>query len=98
MPRTVLARSDWPLDGSAQVCPVWEEAARADRAAQHEAVERVAALVPFLDQPELGQGAGVNGEERLDVKRRVRLNEDWRTGLVLLEQTARDEALRAAAA
>ena len=98
VPRTVLARSDWLLDGWAQVCPVWEEAARADRAAQREAVERVAALVPFLDQPELGQGAGGNGEERLDVKRRVRLNEDWRTGLVLLEQTARNEALRAAAA
>ena len=98
VPRAILARSDWLLDGWAQVCPIWEQAARADRAAQREAVERIAALVPFLDQPEMGQAAGTGGEQRLDVKRRVRLNEDWRTGLVLLEQTARNEALRAAAA
>jgi hypothetical protein len=75
---------------------VWEAAAPEPRPAQRAVLEQVRLLVPFLDRS-VAEGADRVREERLERGRRVRLHEDWRTGLVAGAQTARSEAVRAAA-
>jgi hypothetical protein len=94
--RERFARPEWLLDGWQQVCAVWEAAAPEPRPAQRAVLEQVRLLVPFLDRS-VAEGADRVREERLERGRRVRLHEDWRTGLVAGAQTARSEAVRAAA-
>jgi hypothetical protein len=93
--RESFARPEWLLDGWQQVCAMWEAAAPEPRATQQAVLAQVRLLIPFLDRTAM-QDADRVREERLDRGRRVRLHEDWRTGLVLGAQTARSEAMRAA--
>jgi hypothetical protein len=91
-----LARVDWWLDGWQEACAVWEAVARAERPAQRAAIEQIAGLIPFL------AAAGANGPNpiprtEMNRPRRVRLHEDWRTGLEVAKGIAQSEARMAAA-
>ncbi|MFL5120527.1 MAG: hypothetical protein ACJ8C8_08700 [Microvirga sp.] len=98
--RTTFTRPEWLLDGWGQVCGLWESAARDERPAQRETLQLIRQSLPMLD-PGDRSGAGVaaaTSDIRFDRGRRVRLHEDWRTGLTVLENRARSELLRAATA
>lgn len=90
-----LTRLDWLLDGWQQVCAMWEAVARAERPAQRAAIEQIAALIPFLAATTADE-AQAPARDELQKSRRVRLLEDWRTGLQVTRETAQSEARMAA--
>lgn len=98
--RTTFTRAEWLLDGWGQICGLWESAARDERPAQREMLQLIRQSLPMLDPSDRsGGGASVVGSDiRFDRGRRVRLHEDWRTGLTVLESRTRSELLRAATA
>ena len=97
--RQTLTRPEWLLDGWDQVCGLWEAVARDERPLQRETLQQIRASLPMLDPNERdGAGASEGADLRYDRGRRVKLNEDWRTGLTVLESRARAELLRAATA
>ena len=97
--RQTLTRPEWLLDGWDQVCGLWEAVARDERPLQRETLQQLRASLPMLDPTERdGAGGGENSDVRYDRGRRVKLNEDWRTGLTVMESRARAELLRAATA
>ncbi len=90
-----LARLDWFLDGWQEACAMWEAAARAERPDQRAAIEQIASLIPFIAV------AGAEGplplpRSEIPRSRRVRLHEDWRTGMQVARDTAQSEARMAA--
>lgn len=96
--RGAFARTDWLLDGWQQVCAGWEAAAREQRPAQRAAVEEARRLIPFLDPANRWDVvAGAAAGDQSGQRRRVRLYEDWRTGLLIAGGAGRAEAARAAA-
>ena len=97
--RSALTRPEWLLDGWGQICGMWEAAVREERARQRETLEQIRAALPMLDPNDREHGLPADPRDfRFDRGRRVRLHEDWRTGLSVMEGRARAELLRAASA
>jgi hypothetical protein len=96
--RTILTRPEWLLDGWAQVCGFWESVVRDERAAQREMLQQMRASLPMLepgDRSSIGTSVAL-ADLRFDRGRRVKLHEDWRTGLTIIDDRARAEMLRVA--
>lgn len=97
--RITLTRPEWLLDGWGQVCGLWETVARDERSRQRETLQQIRASLPMLDPNDRDATSSVDSKEiRFDRGRRVRIHEDWRTGLTVMENRARAELLRAATA
>jgi hypothetical protein len=97
--RDTLTKPEWLLDGWGQVCGLWESVARDERPVQRETLQQIRASLPMLDPSDREASAGADGGDiRFDRGRRVRMNEDWRSGLTVMENRARAELLRAATA
>ena len=96
--RIVLTRPEWLLDGWGQVCGQWESVVRDERAAQRDMLQQIRASLPLLDPGDRGTAgaAAAMNDIRFDRSRRVKLHEDWRTGLTTVDSNARSELLRAA--
>lgn len=93
-----IAQPEWLLDPWERILASWDAAAALDRSAQWAVLEELEVLLPLFERrnlAELDQSPAETG--RMQRGRRVRLFEDWRTGLVLLDAIARYERLRAAA-
>ena len=97
--RNTLTRPEWLLDGWGQVCGLWESVARDERSLQRETLQQIRASLPMLDPSDRETAASLDSKDiRFDRGRRVRMHEDWRTGLSVMESRARAELLRAATA
>lgn len=97
--RAALTRPEWLVDGWAQVCGQWEAVVREERAAQRQMLQQILASLPMLDPNDRsGASAAETHEIRFDRGRRVKLHEDWRTGLSVMDGRARAELIRAATA
>jgi hypothetical protein len=97
--RVTLTRPEWLLDGWGQVCGLWESVIRDERPMQREMLQQIRASLPMLDPSDRDSAPSADSRDlRFDRGRRVRLHEDWRTGLTVLETRARAELLRAATA
>lgn len=97
--RALLTRPEWLLDGWSQVCGQWEAVARDERAAQRQLLQQMLAALPMLDpQRRAGTVAPEAAAIRFDRGRRVKLHEDWRTGLAVVDGRVRAELIRAATA
>lgn len=95
--RSVLIRPEWLLDGWGQVCGQWEAVVRDERAAQRQMLQQILASLPMLDPNDRTAGAVAEAHEiRFDRGRRVKLHEDWRTGVSVMDRRARAELIRAA--
>ena len=71
---------------------------RDERAAQREMLQQMRASLPMLDpgdRSSVGTSAPL-ADDRFDRSRRVKLHEDWRTGLTIMDDHARAELLRVA--
>ena len=92
----LVARPDWLLDGWEQICALWDDATHsADRLA---VLPEMAQIVPVLPQETASWvGVRVDPAKLAAFRRRVLLNEDWRTGTAVHSLTARNERLRALA-
>ena len=93
-----IAQPEWLLDPWERILASWDAAAALDRPAQWAVLEELEVLLPLFERrnlAELDQPSADPG--RLQRGRRVRLFEDWRSGLVLLDAIARCEQLRTAA-
>ena len=92
----ILIRPEWLLDGWGQMCGMWEAVARDERPLQRETLQQIRAALPMLDPSDREAANAVAGTDiRFDRGRRVRVREDWRTGLTVLESRSRAELLRA---
>jgi len=91
-----LGRPIWLLDGWRHLTALWASVAEQPIEAQRDAMIELGDLVPlvplsadeWLDQEQ-------KGRSQYEIQRYVRLNEDWRTGL-LIERQALLEELQAA--
>jgi hypothetical protein len=71
---------------------------RDERAAQREMLQQIRASLPMLE-PGDRSTAGMPAlmvDVRFDRGRRVKLHEDWRTGLTIMDDRVRAELLRVA--
>jgi hypothetical protein len=96
--RTTLTRPEWLLDGWGLVCGLWESVVRDERAAQREMLRQIRGSLPMLDpgdRSSIGTPAP-RADGRFEPGRRVKLHEDWRTGLTIMDDRARAELLRVA--
>ncbi len=98
-PGTVVdlsARPEWLLDGWEKICLVWDFAK--DDASRRTALIEIADLIPVLPKQardwcdKLFEIEGTMG-----YRRNIRLNEDWRTGEMVVDLIARNEHFRAVA-
>ena len=93
----VVARPDWLLDGWEQICSLWDDAT--DPADRPAALVEMALLVPILPQETASWiGVVVDPIKMAAYRRKVLLNEDWRTGMAVFALIARNERLRSMAA
>jgi hypothetical protein len=92
----LATRPEWLLDGWEQICAVWTDAA--GHAGRLSALVEMAQLVPILPN-ETAEWVGkvVDPKTIANYRRRVLLNEDWRTGTAVFSLIARNERLRAMA-
>lgn len=94
-----LARPDWLLDGWGEIAALWEAVAKDDREVQRAVLARIETLVPVLPKEALDDAANeVVPQRQLSQRRWVRLNEDWRSGAVQLDDGARVEKAKGLAA
>ncbi|HEY0838055.1 MAG TPA: hypothetical protein VGE72_29355 [Azospirillum sp.] len=95
----MFGRPDWLLDGWQTICALWDGATASSRDAQRAAVVEMQRMVPVMPK-EVSEwvGADVAADTPWSQRRWVRANVDWRSGAHLLDRTARNEMLRAAAA
>lgn len=90
-------RPDWLLDGWEQICLLWDTA-------ETDALRRAAMAEMALMVPVIPREAAFWMEDTLIAidptlrKRNVKINEDWRTGITVFDQIARNERIRALAA
>ncbi len=94
-----LTRPDWLLDGWAEIAALWEAVIEDERETQRAVLARIETLVPVLPKEALGD-SGLDGlpQRQLSQRRWVRLNEDWRSGSLLLDDGARVENAKGLAA
>ena len=96
-PGLMINRPDWMLDGWELPCLIWHTAGTVSD--QLAAVQEICGLLPILPR-EAAQWAGLTAgpPAASGTRRTVGINKDWRTGLLALANTARNERLRAWAA
>lgn len=91
-----VARPDWLLDGWERVCLLWDD--DDPRIGRARTLAEMADLVP--SPPAEAISTASMGEEiarrARRHRRRVRLGEDWQTGVTILDMIVRNERLRAA--
>lgn len=96
--REMFGIADWMLDGWQHICALWESVEDHERAAQMSALNAIAELVP-LQPAEVDKWLGADGRagqiSNSLADRRVRLNEDWRTGSIRVNSREHQEKLRA---
>jgi hypothetical protein len=91
-----FGRTEWLLDGWAQISLVWQLADGTNRRA---AITEMALMVPVVPREAEGWlGTVLDESERLRLRKLVHGFEDWRTGSVVVELVARNERIRALAA
>jgi len=89
------SRPDWLLDGWEQICLIWKFAP--DEAARRAAVVEMSPLVPIIPREANDWCEDPrDSDPSLRFRRLVTLNEDWRSGLAVLDLVARNEQIRAA--
>ena len=93
----VLTRPIWLIDGWRHLNALWASVAEQPREAQRDAMVELGELVPQvpLSADEWLDDSGQKGRSQFELRRMVRLNEDWRTGL-MIERQATLEQLQAA--
>jgi hypothetical protein len=87
-------RPEWLLDGWEQICLIWNHAE--DDAGKRAALVEIISLLPVLPK-EASEWSEIKSEmdHALRFRRLVNLNEDWRTGSMVLQLIARNEHFRA---
>lgn len=94
-----LALPDWLLDGWGDIAALWEATAKEDREAQRAVIARIEMLVPVLPKEAFsGDESEAAPHRKLTQRRWVRRNEDWRSGLVALDDGSRVEQAKGLAA
>ena len=94
-----LCAPDWLLDGWTEIAALWEAAVKEEREAQRGVVARIETLVPVLPREAFGETDGESAPHRQLTQRRwVKLNEDWRSGSLSLDDGARVEQAKGLAA
>ena len=91
------ARSEWLLDGWERICLLWTIAT--NDASPEAALVEMAQLVPILPLEAAGwmdDPSGVDASPKF--RRKVKLNEDWRTGSAVFGLVERNEQMLALAA
>lgn len=92
----LLARPIWLLDGWRHLTALWASVAEQPVEAQRDAMIEIGELVPLVPlAADEWLGRQDKGRSEYEIQRHVRLNEDWRTGL-LIERQALLEDLQAA--
>lgn len=92
--RRIAARPEWLLDGWEKICMVW--AAAKDDAERRAALAEVADLVPIVPkEAKEWCGIAIDVDTPINLRKLVRLNEDWRTGATVFSLIARNEHIRA---
>jgi hypothetical protein len=93
----VLTRPIWLLDGWRHLTALWAAVAEQPREAQRDAMIELGELVPLvpMSADEWLGGNGNKGRSQFEIRRQVRLNEDWRSGL-MIDRQALIEQLQAA--
>jgi hypothetical protein len=90
------ARPEWLLDGWEKICLIWNYAQ--DDASRRAALLEIVDLLPVLPKEARDWcGAGVEFDAAETSRRTIRLNEDWRTGEIVIDLVARNEHFRAVA-
>ncbi|MEA2738063.1 MAG: hypothetical protein QOH05_1370 [Acetobacteraceae bacterium] len=92
----LAGRSEWLLDGWEQICQLWNQA-RND-ITRRAVLSEMVALIPILPKEvsEWSHSPSLE-EDVLRFRRLVPMNEDWRTGAIVFDLIARNEAIRALA-
>jgi len=94
-----LTMPDWLLDGWGEIAALWEAAAKEDREAQRAVVGRIETLVPVLPKEAFSEEESECAPHRQLTQRRwVKLNEDWRSGSLTLDDGSRVEQAKGLAA
>ena len=90
-------RPEWLLDGWEQICLVWE-LAQTDQQ-RRAALSEMSLMVPIIPREVTSWMETTSiADDHGRLRRIVRINEDWRTGVTVLDLIARNERLRALAA
>lgn len=92
----VLTRPIWLLDGWRHLTALWSSVAESSRDDQRDAMAEIGELVPLVPLV-VDEWLGKSREQvqhSVEIRRWVRMNEDWRTGL-LIERQAVVEQLQA---
>jgi len=91
--------ADWLLDGWSEIAALWASIEDDDRDMQRAMLARIESLVPVMPKEALSTNGGEDSPHRQLTQRRwVRLNEDWRSGALLLEQATKVEQAKGLAA
>ncbi len=94
-----LTLADWLLDGWSEIAALWASVEDDDRGMQRAMLARIESLVPVMPKEALGTNDGEDMPHRQLMQRRwVRLNEDWRSGALLLEQATKIQQAKGPAA
>lgn len=94
-----FSRPDWLLDGWQTIAALWEAADGSGRDAQRAAILEIQRLVPVLPREASDWVGSTMAVDRAWSQRRwVKANVDWRGGSRSVDQTARNEMLKAVAA
>ncbi len=91
----ILTRPIWLLDGWRHLTALWAAVAEQPREAQRDATIELGDLVPLVPlSADDWLDAAEKGRSQSEIRRYVRINEDWRTGL-MIERQAMLEQLKA---
>lgn len=94
-----LTLADWLLDGWSAIAALWASVENDDRDTQRVMLGRIESLFPVMPKEGLGANDGEDPPHRQLTQRRwVRLNEDWRSGALLLDQATSVEHAKGLAA
>lgn len=94
-----LTLADWLLDGWAEITALWASVENEDRDTQRVMLARIESLVPVMPKEALTADDSEGGPQRQLTQRRwVRLNEDWRSGALMLDEATRVEQAKGLAA
>lgn len=90
-------RPDWLLDGWEQICLLWDTAETDPM--RRAALADMALMIPIMPREAASwMEDTVLAMEANNRRRNVKINEDWRTGITVFDQIARNERIRALAA
>ena len=94
-----LTLADWLLDGWGEITALWSSVENEERDAQRVMLARIESLVPVMPKEALAADDGEGGpQQQLTQRRWVRLNEDWRSGALMLDEATRVEQAKGLAA